>query len=72
MLASWVVAEEKDNEHPTGLADGLATALFLVPPDALAARFSFSCALMYADRQAVVSDEFPGRFFTDSNNHPST
>ena len=72
VLASWVVADGKDDEHPTGLADGLATALFLVPPDALAAGFSFSCALMHADRQAVVSDEFPGRFFTDSNNHSST
>lgn len=72
VLASWVVTEEKDNEHPTGLADGLATALFLVPPDALAAGFSFSCALMRADRQALISDEFPGRFFTDPNDHPST
>ena len=70
--ASWVVAGENDNGHPTGLADGLSTALFLVPPDALAARFSFSCALMYADRRAVISDEFPGRFFTDSTAHPST
>ena len=48
---------------PTAVADGLATALFVTEPDCLAQYFSFSCALLDADRHAMMSEKFPGRFF---------
>ncbi len=56
--ASWALA-------PTcAEADGLATALFLVPPDVLAAELAFDFALLRGDRTALVSRTFPGELFT--------
>lgn len=49
--------------YPTAVADGLATALFVTELDRLAQYFSFSCALLDADRHAMMSEKFPGRFF---------
>jgi thiamine biosynthesis lipoprotein len=58
IAAVWVVAS-------TGLlADGLATALFFVPPTALA-EFQFTYAIVYADLSLAVSAGFPANFFTD-------
>ncbi|WP_033492814.1 FAD:protein FMN transferase [Bifidobacterium biavatii] len=52
--------------HPTALADGLATALFVADPNHLAARFPglFDCAILNADRTLAASRNFPGTFFT--------
>lgn len=63
---------------PTALADGLATALFTTDPNVLHRRLcglhgplamrglpspAFSCAVLKADRTAVVSAGFPGTLF---------
>lgn len=48
---------------PTALADGLATALFAIPPERLRSRFRFDCAVLTADRHAQASQGFPGTFF---------
>ncbi|WP_034529816.1 FAD:protein FMN transferase [Bifidobacterium stellenboschense] len=57
--------------YPTALADGLATALFVADPNTLHARLAalhpgltFECAVLKADRTAVVSGGFPGTLFT--------
>ncbi|PLS29395.1 ApbE family [Bifidobacterium parmae] len=57
--------------YPTALADGLATALFVTDPNTLHARLdelhpelAFECAVLKADRTAVVSGGFPGTLFT--------
>ena len=71
VAATWVSATAGDGypadvtDHPTALADGLATALFVTPADTLAARFPgrFDCALLRPDRTALVSHGFPGRLF---------
>ena len=71
VAATWVSAAAGDGypadvtDHPTALADGLATALFVTPADTLAARFPgrFDCALLRPDRTALVSHGFPGRLF---------
>lgn len=52
------------SNRPTALADGLCTALFLCDPGALADVFDFSCALLGPDRRALMSQGFPGEFFT--------
>lgn len=64
---------------PTALADGLATALFTTDPNVLHRRLcglhgplamrgwpspAFSCAVLEADRTAIVSAGFPGTLFT--------
>ena len=60
-----------NDECPTALADGLATALFVTDPAALADRFMnaagtprFQCALMQDDRTVAASPGFPADFFT--------
>ena len=55
--ALWVSAES------AMIADGLATALFFVPPAALTERFKFEYAIVYADRRSLLSNGFPGHFF---------
>lgn len=57
--------------YPTALADGLATALFVTDPNTLHSRLAalhpeltFECAVLNADRTAVVSGGFPGTLFT--------
>lgn len=59
--ATWVCVDS--DSHPTAVADGLSTGLFLVEPDVLARYFSFTCAVMNRNRQAVISQGFPGHFF---------
>lgn len=57
--ASWALA-------PTcAEADGLATALFLAPPDVLAAELAFDFALLRSDRTALASRTFPGELFRE-------
>lgn len=56
MKAVWVVA-------PTTMhADGLATALFFVPPERLR-HFAMEYVIVYADNSAQVSRHFPGQLF---------
>ncbi len=55
--ALWVTAQT------TMLADGLATALFFTSPAELSRKFDFAYAIVYADRQSLVSENFPGHFF---------
>ena len=52
-------------DHPTALADGLATALFVTSARTLADRFPgrFGCAILHPDRTALASRGFPGRLF---------
>lgn len=46
------------------LADGLATALFLSPPDTLASFFVFEWVMMMSDGEIRVSPGFPGEVFS--------
>lgn len=78
--ASHAASRETDaRTYPTGLADGLATALFVADPNTLHDRLRgphglfaahgmpdmpFECAVLRQDRTAVVSRGFPGSFFT--------
>lgn len=57
ILGLWTVADT------TLLADGLSTALFFVGPEKLM-KYRFECAVVFADRSAVLSKGFPGNFFT--------
>lgn len=57
VVATWAVAD-------TGLvADGLATALFLVEPEILAEAFAFDYVRMFSDGTAQYSTRFPGEVF---------
>jgi thiamine biosynthesis lipoprotein len=49
----WVVADS------TLLADGLATALFFIQPELLGQYFDFQYCILYSDRSAKVSKNFP-------------
>lgn len=61
IAALWAVAD-------TGLlADGLATALFFVPPDKLAGVFEFEYAVVLEDLSLVHSPDFPAEFFTNAS-----
>ncbi len=57
VVATWVVADT------TMLADGLATALFLVPLEVLQKRFSFSAAVLHKDMALSYTKDFPVRLF---------
>lgn len=59
VVATWVRAEN------ALVADGLATALFFVPPGDLAGSFAFSYARMFADGRAEMSPCFGGELFID-------
>jgi len=59
VVATWVRADT------AMVADGLATALFFVPPGDLAGSFAFSYALMFADGRAEMSPCFGGELFID-------
>ena len=61
LKATWVTASS------AMLADGLATALFFVEPEALKAQFSFEYALVYADSSLRYSPDFPAEFFSQGN-----
>jgi FAD:protein FMN transferase len=56
--AVWVTAEDALT------ADGLATALFFVPPARLQAHFSFTYCLVQADNSVEMSVSFPAQLFT--------
>lgn len=59
VVATWVRAAS------AMVADGLATALFFVPPGDLAAQFAFSYARMFSDGHAEMSPCFGGELFID-------
>ena len=56
VVATWVVAET------TMVADGLATALFFVPADKLAA-WDFEYVRLYADGTIERSADFVGELY---------
>ncbi len=56
ILGLWTVADT------TLLADAMATALFFIEPEKLLS-YRFEYAIVFADRSAVVSKGFPGKFF---------
>jgi thiamine biosynthesis lipoprotein len=53
IAALWVIARD------TMLADGLATALFFMKPEALLKEFDFEYLIIYSDRSALSSAHFP-------------
>jgi thiamine biosynthesis lipoprotein len=57
IAATWVVADR------AMLADALATALFFVEPDVLAADFSFRFVRMWTDGRAHWSEDLAGDIF---------
>jgi thiamine biosynthesis lipoprotein len=57
VLATWVVADS------TILADALASAIFFVPPSTLVGKYKFEYFILYADRSADKSPNFPGQSF---------
>ncbi len=57
VVATWAVADE------ALLADGLATALFFVGPEELAARFPCAGVRVLADGRAEWSSRWPGELF---------
>lgn len=68
VAASWafVPIGARSSAHPTAVADGLATALFVANPSVLRRSFAYECALLdagNADRTARCSPGFPGSFF---------
>lgn len=68
VLASWTVARRGAE------ADGLATALFMTPPqDLAAAGFRFDFVLLRSDGTAAMSRTFPrlGEVFTREAPHPA-
>lgn len=58
VIATWVIAT------PTALADGLATALFFVPPEQLR-QFDFTYAVLYSDQHLDYSANLPLTLFKD-------
>lgn len=58
IIATWAIADS------ALLADGLATALFFVPPADLARTFDFSCVRMFASGWADHSLNFNGELFS--------
>lgn len=58
VVATWVVVPQS-----CMVADGLATALFLVEPDQLVPRFTYEFVRMHADGRVEWSPEFPGEVF---------
>ncbi len=57
--AVWTVA------GLTMVADGLATALFFVPPKTLQAAFEFEYLIIHSDDSFSKSASFPARLFTE-------
>lgn len=57
ILASWVVAKE------AMVADGFATALLVMGPDAVATRPDLPCVVMDDNGQVTMSANFPGEVF---------
>ena len=59
VVATWAVADEAMT------ADGLATALFLVEPEALKKQFKFAYAVLHDDMSMTYSADFPAELFED-------
>ncbi|QHF23818.1 FAD:protein FMN transferase [Rathayibacter sp. VKM Ac-2804] len=57
VVATWVVADS------TLVADGLATALFVCPPEVLAERFDFEFVRVLSTGRLHYSPRFPGEVF---------
>ncbi len=57
ILASWVIADQAIT------ADALATALFLVEPETLKEKFTFSYLILYPDFSIKKSADFPGELY---------
>ncbi|KQQ10555.1 FAD:protein FMN transferase [Rathayibacter sp. Leaf296] len=57
VVATWAVADS------ALLADGLATALFVAPPETLADRFDFEFVRVFSDGSLHHSPRFPGEVF---------
>lgn len=57
VVASWVLAGD------ALVADALATALFLVPPEVLLAEFDFDYVLIYSEGRAHYSSSLAGALF---------
>lgn len=63
VAAAWAYVRKQDAIFPCATADGLATALFVTPPDQLRERFRFECAFIDADGKAHASRGFPTTLF---------
>ncbi len=68
VLATWALVGS--GSFPVAVADGLATALFLMDPSDLAFHVDYSCAVLRSDRRFIVSSAFPGEVFTNLDSHP--
>lgn len=62
VAAAWAYVPQQA-AFPCATADGLATALFVTPPDRLRARFRFECAFIDADGMLHASRNFPATLF---------
>ena len=62
VAAAWAYVPQQA-ASPCATADGLATALFVTPPDRLRARFRFECAFIDADGMLHASRNFPATLF---------
>lgn len=62
VAAAWAYVPQQA-ASPCATADGLATALFVTPPDRLRARFRFECAFIDADGMLHASRDFPATLF---------
>lgn len=62
VAAAWAYVPQQA-AFPCATADGLATALFVTPPDRLRARFHFECAFIDADGMLHASRDFPATLF---------
>ena len=62
VAAAWAYVPQQA-AFPCATADGLATALFVTPPDRLRARFRFECAFIDADGMLHASQDFPATLF---------
>lgn len=62
VAAAWAYVPQQA-AFPCATADGLATALFVTPPDHLRARFRFECAFIDADGMLHASRDFPATLF---------
>lgn len=62
VAAAWAYVPQQA-AFPCATADGLATALFVTPPDRLRARFRFECAFIDVDGMLHASRDFPATLF---------
>ncbi len=60
--STWAIVESKA-QHPTMLADALATCMFLVEPELLRKKFDFAYVIYKTDGTVKLSDNFTGTIF---------